>query len=120
MAINPDSSDPQSSRILEFRITGSDITEGQSLSLSMGSKGQQYAVVIPNSAVREDSNGKFVLAMEAKSSPLGNRYVAVRYDVEVIAKDDNNSAVNGLLGSEFIIITSTTPIEAGNQVRPAN
>jgi len=120
VAINPDSSDPQSSRILEFRITGSDITEGQSLSLSMGSKGQQYAVAIPNSAVREDSNGKFVLAMEAKSSPLGNRYVAVRYDVEVIAKDDNNSAVNGLLGSEFIIITSTTPIEAGNQVRPAN
>lgn len=119
VAIKPDTSDPQSSRILEFRITGSDITTGQNISLAMGSKGQQYSTVVPNSAIREDSNGKFVLVMEAKSSALGNRYKAVRYDVEVIAKDDNNSAVSGLLGSEFVITTSTKPIEAGEQVRPA-
>jgi len=57
--------------------------------------------------------------MEAKSSPLGNRYKAVRYDIEVLAKDDNNTAVNGLMGSEYVITTSTKPIQAGDQVRPA-
>ena len=67
--------------------------------------------------MREDNNGKFVLVVEAKSSPLGNRYIARRYDVEVLASDDTNSAVSGLLGSEFIITTSSSPIVSGNQVR---
>ncbi len=117
--IRPDTANPQSQKILVFKVSGSDISTGQTITLSMGSKGQNYSTVVPNSAVREDSNGKFVLVMEAKSSPLGNRYKAVRYDVEVIVKDDNNSAVNGLSGSEFVITTSTKPISAGEQVRPA-
>ncbi|MGN0642847.1 MAG: biotin/lipoyl-binding protein [Huintestinicola sp.] len=119
-AIKPDTTNPQTNKLLEFTITGSDITTGQTLSVSIGSKGQQYSTIVPNNAVREDSNGKFVLVMEAKSSPLGNRYKAVRYDVEVLAKDDTNSAVSGLMGSEFVITTSTKPIEAGAQVRPAD
>lgn len=117
--IRPDTANPQSQKILVFKVSGSDISTGQTITISMGSKGQNYSTVVPNSAVREDSNGKFVLVMEAKSSPLGNRYKAVRYDVEVIVKDDNNSAVNGLAGSEFVITTSTKPISAGEQVRPA-
>lgn len=118
--ILPDTQNPQTQKLLVFRVQGSDITTGQTISLSMGSKGQNYSVVIPNNAVREDSNGKFVLVMESKSSPLGNRYKAVRYDIEVLAKDDNHTAVNGLTGSEFVITTSTKPISAGEQVRPAD
>ena len=117
--IRPDTANPQSQKILVFNVSGSDISTGQTITLSMGSKGQSYNAVIPNSAVREDSNGKFVLVMESKSSPLGNRYKAVRYDVNVIVKDDNNSAVEGLQGNEFVITTSTKPISAGEQVRPA-
>ena len=117
--IKADTANPQTQKLLVFTITGNDLTAGQTLNLSMGSKGQSYSAVVPNSAIREDSNGKFVLAMESKSSPLGNRYTAVRYDVEVLAKDDNNSAVNGLMGSEFVITTSNKPISAGEQIRPA-
>ena len=119
-SIKPDTANPQTQKILVFTVTGTDISTGQTITLSMGSKGQPYSTVVPNSAVREDSNGKFVLVMESKSSPLGNRYKAVRYDIEVIAKDDNNTAVNGLMGSEFVITTSTKPISAGEQVRPAD
>lgn len=118
--IRPDTSNPQTQKLLIFTVQGSDITTGQNISLAMGSKGQSYSTVVPNSAVREDSNGKFVLVMESQSSPLGNRYKAVRYDIEVVAKDDNYSAVNGLMGSEFVITTSTKPISAGEQVRPAD
>lgn len=117
--VKTDTANPQTQKTLVFNVTGSDISTGQTITLSMGSKGQPYSVVVPNAAVREDSNGKFVLVMEAKSSPLGNRYKAVRYDIEVLAKDDNNTAVNGLMGSEYVITTSTKPIQAGDQVRPA-
>ena len=114
--VKTDTANPQTQKTLVFNVTGSDISTGQTITLSMGSKGQPYSAVVPNAAVREDSNGKFVLVMEAKSSPLGNRYKAVRYDIEVLAKDDNNTAVNGLMGSEYVI---TKPIQAGDQVRPA-
>ena len=117
--VKTDTANPQTQKTLVFNVTGSDISTGQTITLSMGSKGQPYSAVVPNAAVREDSNGKFVLVMEAKSSPLGNRYKAVRYDIEVRAKDDNNTAVTGLMGSEYVITTSTTPSQAGDQVRPA-
>ena len=116
-SITTDSQNPARNKILKFTVKG-DVTPGQSLQLAMGSKGQNYDVIVPNSAVREDNNGKFVLSVVAKSSPLGNRYVAERVDVDVLASDDTSSAVSGAIsGSEFIITTSTKPIEAGMQVR---
>lgn len=116
-SIDPDKTNPAQTKILKFSVTG-DVTPGQSLQLSMGSKGQRYDYIVPNSSVREDSNGKFVLVVTAKSSPLGNRYIAERVDVDVLASDDTQSAVSGgFLGGEFIISTSTKPIEPGMQVR---
>ncbi len=116
-AIKSDTANPAKNKILKFEITG-DVTPGQNLQLSMGAKGQQYETIVPNSAIREDNNGKFVLAVKAKSSPLGNRYTAERVDIEVLASDDTSSAISGgLFGGEFIITTSTKPIEAGMQVR---
>ena len=59
-----------------------------------------------------------MLVVEAKSSPLGTRYYAVRYDVEVVASDDTQSAITGALyGGEYVITTSTKPVEAGKLVR---
>ena len=116
-SISPDKSNPAQGRILKFSVTG-DVTPGQNLQIAMGSKGQRYENIVPNSAIREDTNGKFVLSVVAKSSPLGNRYIAQRLDVEVLASDDTSSAVRGdFLGGEFIITTSTKPIEPGMQVR---
>lgn len=116
-SIKNDTANPAKNKILSFEITG-DVTPGQNLQLAMGAKGQQYETIVPNSAIREDNNGKFVLAVIAKSSPLGNRYTAQRVDIEVLASDDTSSAISGgLFGGEFIITTSTKPIEAGMQVR---
>ncbi len=116
-SIKSDTSNPAKNKILCFEITG-DVTPGQTLQVAMGAKGQQYDTIVPNSAIREDNNGKFVLTVVAKSSPLGNRYTAQRVDIEVIASDDTSSAVSGgLFGGEFIITTATKPIESGMQVR---
>ncbi len=117
-SVRNDPKNPGQNKIATITLTG-DVTVNQSLSITIGEKGQTYDSVVPNSAVREDNNGKFVLAVEAKSSPLGNRYVAKRVDVNVLASDDTNSAVSGVAGGEFIITTSTKPISAGMQVRMA-
>ena len=120
-SIKPDTTDPGQKKLLTFDITGDEVTAGQSLNVSVGQKSANYDLIVPNSAIREDSNGKFILIVESKSSPLGNRYVATRVDVEVLASDDTQSAVSGALyGYEFVITTSTQPVEAGKLVRLAN
>ena len=116
-SIRPDPSDPNRSRLVTFNLTG-DLTAGQNLSLQVGSRSQNYNMVVPNSAIREDNNGKFILVVEGRQSPLGTRYYAVRYDIEVLASDDTQSAISGPLnGYEYVITTSTKPVEAGQLVR---
>ena len=117
-AIKPDPESMGQKKLLVFDVTGSSLTTGQALNLSVGQRSAEYELVVPNSAIREDSNGKFILIVESKSSPLGNRYIATRVDVEVQASDDNNTAISaGLYGYEYVITTSTKPVEAGMQVR---
>lgn len=114
--IRNDPQNPGNSKIAMISVTGG-VAVGQQLSLTIGERGQSYDTVVPNSAIREDNNGKFVLTLEVKSSPLGNRYIAKRADITVLASDDTNTAVSGLMSSDFVITTSTAPITTGNQVR---
>ncbi len=116
-AIRSDPQNPQSSKLLTFDVSG-DVNPGTELTLTVGSKSQYYDAVVPNSAIRSDANGSFVLAIEAKNSPLGNRYYAKRVDVTVLAEDDVNSAVSGELSyGDFVITTSSLPVKSGDMVR---
>ena len=113
-----DPSNPGKGKLLVFRLSG-EVEPDTNLTLSIGQKSANYDCLVPNSAVRSDSNGSFVLAVVVKSSPLGNRYTATRVDVKVLASDDTMSAVSGLSQGDFVITTSTKPIEAGTLVRLA-
>ncbi len=95
------------------------MTEGQTLNLLAGERETNYNLVVPNSAVREDSDGTFILVAKAKTTPLGNRYIASRIDVTVLARDNYNSAIDAGtdFGFEYVITTSTKPVDAGMQVR---
>lgn len=119
-SIKPDTSNPGKGKILEIEIDG-EVSEGQTLNLSIGDRQTSYDLVVPNSAIREDSNGKYILIASVKSTPLGNRYIAKRVNVTVIKKDNLNSAVDAgtEYGYEYVITSSTAPVEEGSQVRLA-
>lgn len=119
-SIATDKENPQNKKVLTFDLEGN-VTAGAELTISVGQKSANYDLVVPNSAIRSDKNGKFVLAVEAKNSPLGNRYMAKRVKVDVLAEDDTNSAVTAELESgDFVITTSSAPIKSGEQVRLAD
>ena len=114
--------DPQnrSNSIIICDMKG-DVSVGDSYTLSIGEQSSNYDTIVPTSAIREDSNGKFILIIESKSTPLGNRYYARRVDVDVITSDDTKSAVTGALeGYEYVITTTTKPIKENEQVRLAS
>ena len=97
-----------------------DVNAGDNYTVSIGEQSASYDFVVPTSSIKEDKSGKFILTIEAKSTPLGNRYYARRVDVEVITSDDSRSAVTGALtGGEYVITTTTKPVEANQMVRLA-
>jgi len=117
-SIRNDPQNPAQRRILEFDLSG-DIESGAQVNITLGQRSQNFEIIVPTSAMRSDTNGDFVLVVVARSSPLGNRYIATRVDVNVLAADDLNTAVTGGLSSwgDFVITTSTRPIEPGMQIR---
>ncbi|MDR1329618.1 MAG: hypothetical protein LBK23_08470 [Oscillospiraceae bacterium] len=119
-AIKTDRDNPTRNKLLEFDVEG-DVTAGQQLELSIGTRTQYYENVVPNNAVREDSNGKFVLIAQAKQAPLGTRYIAVRADVEVVNSDSKNTAISGTFDewAPFIITQASKPVLENTQVRLA-
>ena len=119
IGIRPDPESNGTKKLLVFSVIG-DVQNGQSVSVSIGQRSASYDLLVPNSAVREDNNGKFILIVESKNSPLGNRYMATRVDVEVLGSDDTKTAISApLYGYEYVITTASQPVEAGKQIRLA-
>lgn len=114
--------DPSSkdNRLVTLTLTGS-VEVGTNYNFVLGESSSSYDIVVPKSAVREDNTGTFVLIVTTKSTPLGNRYYATRTDVTVLASDDTQCAVSGeFTGWDYVVTSSSAPIEAGAQVRLAN
>jgi len=117
--IRVDPANPTTGRLLVFSVHGDDIESNTQLNITIAQRSEHYAIIVPKNAVRSDTNGDFVLAIESRSSPLGNRYIATRVDVVILASDDTQTAISGggLTGWDFIITHSDRPIEPGMQVR---
>lgn len=116
-SIKADPENPNQNSIVTFEVKGN-VDVGQNLSLSVGDKSNRYDAVVPNSAIKEDSNGKFVLIVTVKGTPLGNRYKIKRADVEVLASDDTSSGVSGgVYEYDNVVTNSSKPLEEGMQVR---
>ena len=115
-AITSDPSAPGQKKLLVFRLTG-DVEAGANITLSVGQRSTVMDTIVPKSALREDTNGKFVFVVTSRSTPLGNRYTATRVDVQVLAEDDNNVAVSGVAANDYVITTASKPLSAGDLVR---
>lgn len=120
--IKNDATNPSSgNKIVTFTVTGGDVSPNQSLSIIVGEKSVNYDMIVPNTAIREDSNGTYVLIVTSKNTPLGNRYTATRVDVKKLASDENNTAISAdSISYESVITTANKPVAAGDQVRLAD
>lgn len=116
-SIRPDTTNPSKSKIVTFELEG-DVSVGQSLSLTVGRRTANYDHIVPNSAIKEDNDGKFVYRVNSKSTPLGTRYSVEKVAVKVLAQDETQSAISGALEDwEYIVTTSSKPLEDGSLIR---
>ena len=117
VSIRNNPQNPATGRILTFSISG-DVEGGDQLNLVLNQRSENYNIIVPNSAIRSDTNGDFVLILTERSSPLRNRFFAQRADVNILATDDTHTAISGALANWDAVIThSSRPINSGDQVR---
>ncbi len=118
--IKTDPQNPNAGKTLVFNVSGSNIENGTSLSISVGERKANYDYIVPTSAIREDSDGKFVLIIQEKPSPVGNRYIAKKEEVQVLAENETQSAVSaGFDSYANVITTASKAVEKGDYVRLA-
>lgn len=102
---------------VKLTISG-DVTSGEGLEIAIPCGSASYDAIVPRSAVQDDNEGKYVLTVRSKSSPLGNRYYAEKVKVEVLASDDNSCAVSGSIANgDYVITAASKPVDPGDQVR---
>ena len=116
--VQPDPENPNRGRIVTFVIKGDNVKTESFIQLTITGNVGDFPNVVPNSAIREDTDGNFVLVTTAKQTPLGNRYYVKKVKVKVLASDVQNTAVDGQLGELDNVVTNTSkPVSDGQQVR---
>lgn len=119
--IRPDPSNPSGSRIVTASILGEYLYAGSQIEIWFDDYSKQFECLVPNSAIYEDNEGKFVYVLKTKDSPLGKRYTAQKVSVTVLATDGKNSALDpSVIQGRSIITRSEKPLENGQQVRLDN
>lgn len=115
--IKNDSQNPEENKLLVFSLEG-EIEQGDAFSLVVEKPSTKYEFIVPNSALHSDSDGSFVLTVQSKKTPFGSRYKTMRVGVDVLGKDDQNTAVSGALqDNDYVITTSTEVLEPEMQVQ---
>ena len=116
--VGPDPNGSAAMKEMVFDITGYSAAPGLFLSVRLPLYSQAYDMVIPTQAIYEDNTGKFVYAVDSKSTPFGSRNWVRRVSVEVIDSDANYAAVEGDLDSmSYVVTLSNGPLADGERVR---
>ncbi len=117
-SIREDQDNAGKKKIISFSVEGSDLTIGESLTVSVGAKSQNYDLTIPNAAFKKDSNGGFILILTEKKTPFGKRYIARRVDAKELASDDTNTAISASISTmDYVIVSQTKPLKDGEEFR---
>lgn len=93
---------------------------GESAELFVSKRTAQARMLLPNSAIRQDDSGKFVLVLKEQKGPLGNEFYAQRAAVTIADADDSYSSIESGIGiPDQIIVSSTKSISDGDRVMMA-
>lgn len=120
-SMRPDPSNPMESMILRISLEAYYIQPGATtINCTISTSNRSYENVVPKGAVQQDSDGNFIYILVTKNSPLGERYIAKKVPVKILAQDATSCAIDGAgISYAYCIIRTEKPIENGEQVRLA-
>ncbi len=87
---------------------------GNVITLRIPDSNEQHALVIPQNAILQDSNGKYVMKIDKEN-------IAVQQYIEVDKTIDNSTIVNkGLTTNDTIIVSGGQKVSTGQKVQSMN
>ncbi len=90
---------------------------GKQASITISHTSKEYSSIIPRAALKQDSNGYYVMAIRARDTILGEGYVAEKVYVDLVESDDSLCAISGMFVLEPVMLTSSKDVVNGQQVR---
>ncbi len=118
LSINPSGNEDSAGHKITIAIKNTSFQlAGKSADIKIKTESELYNAIIPNDAVRKDTKGYYVLVLREENNVLGRNFIAHKTYVELIDSDNSLSAIKELSLFEPIIVTSTSPIEAGSRVK---
>ena len=99
-------------------LAETDLLPGTGIDFVCETKSPVYNLTIPVDALRQDTQGTYVLLVRERNTVLGKELIAVRMNVTVLAKTAEKAAVEGGISNEDrIIVSSSKQIEDGSRIR---
>lgn len=74
-------------------------------------------ILIPNEAIHKEGDQSYVFGVEERNGPLGNSFVVRKTYITIIDSNENQSAVDGLMEHQPIIVESAAPLQEGDKIR---
>lgn len=95
------------------------LTGGEKAEITAEHLSELYGSVLPNSAIRKDDEGDYILYVErVRNTLLGYAYYARRMSVGILEQDDSYTAFYMMIETEGpVIINSDRPVAEGDRVR---
>ncbi|CAG7614250.1 hypothetical protein PAESOLCIP111_01690 [Paenibacillus solanacearum] len=107
----------QERKELTFRLHDDRLKGGETGEFNIVKKTSTFRALLPNDAIREDDQGKFVLIVKEKKGPLGTEYIAQRASVQTGDADDSKTSIdNGVTPLDKVIVSSSKPVADGERV----
>ncbi|PYI55121.1 efflux RND transporter periplasmic adaptor subunit [Paenibacillus flagellatus] len=105
---------------IEVELKDPRLKGGEPGELSVSKRMPPSRQLLPNAAVREDENGKYVFVLKEKKGPLGNEFYAQRSAVTIGDADDSKSSIESGLGPlDSVIVSTSKSIADGDRVMMA-
>lgn len=102
-------------------IPSDGLTGGETGTADIKRNTDAYELLVPNSAIGQDSGGNFVYILKYRKGPLGNEYYIRKVNITAADNDDSKTAVtSGLTGAEMIVTGSDKQLSDGMRVMPDN
>jgi HlyD family secretion protein len=119
--IRDNMADPVNRKDIMIAIEGGSLNGGETGSIRIAKKSKVYSLLVPNSALHEDSYGPYVFVVDEKQGFLGNEKYIRKVYVETEDHDDTKTAISAGISTDSLVVTgSSKPVYDGSPVRLSN
>lgn len=104
---------------LTFSLKDERLKGGEGAEFNIVKKTTSFRSLLPNDAIREDDQGKYLLVLKEKKGPLGSEYVVQRASIQTGDSDDTKTSIeNGVTPLDKIVVSSSKAVSEGDRVLP--